>query len=156
MKKLVALFLCALMALSLCSAALADEAPVTLSILLADNDTFVLDKDKSYIKKILEQANVDLDATIVHSDNLGQTLNLAIASGEPYDIMKANAFAHYEYIDSGMILVLNDLIDQYGPNLKAHISQDAWDKVTVDGNIYAIPYENLRNKYMNGIRVDWL
>ncbi len=156
MKKLVALFLCALMALSLCSAALADEAPVTLSILLADNDTFVLDKDKPYIKKILEQANVDLDATIVHSDNLGQTLNLAIASGEPYDIMKANAFAHYEYIDSGMILVLNDLIDQYGPNLKAHISQDAWDKVTVDGNIYAIPYENLRNKYMNGIRVDWL
>lgn len=156
MKKLVALFLCALMALSLCSAALADEAPVTLSILLANNDTSTLNTDRPFVKKIFEATNVVLDATIVHSDNLGQTLNLSIASGEPYDIMEAGSFSHYEYMDSGMILPLNDLLDQYGQNLKERISQAAWDTVTVNGQIMAIPYENMRDKYMNGIRADWL
>lgn len=157
MKKLVALFLCALMALSLCSAALADEAPVKLTMLSGDNEVTILDKDKPYIKKILENTNVDLEATIVHFDNLFQTLNLAFASGEPFDIINVNKpFSHYDYIDEGLILPLNDLLDQYGPNLKARVSQQAWDMATVNGVIYSIPYENTHNKWMNGIRADWL
>ena len=69
---------------------------------------------------------------------------------------EAGSFSHYEYMDSGMILPLNDLLDQYGQNLKERISQAAWDTVTVNGQIMAIPYENMRDKYMNGIRADWL
>lgn len=157
MKRILSLALClALLLSAFTMPALADEQKVKLSILLANNENYTLDTSLPYIQQILDTTGVELDATIVHSDNLNQTVSLAMAASEPYDIMRVKAFGHYDYIDSGLVMPLNDLIDQYGPNLKKVISQKAWDAVTVDGKIYAIPYENVANKYMSFIRVDWL
>lgn len=34
---------------------------------------------------------------------------------------------------------ITDMLDQYAPTLKAAITQDAWDSVTVGGRIYGVP-----------------
>lgn len=79
-----------------------------------------------------------------------------MATMEPCDIIVAPAFQHEAYYDSGLLLELTDLLNEYGPTLRAKISEEAWEMNKVDGKIYCIPYENISAKYVTGFRKDWL
>jgi len=68
-----------------------------------------------------------------------EKLNLLMANQEKYDIMRLNKEQFFTLAEAGALAPLNDLIDQYGPNLKAGINQSTWDAATIDGTIYAIP-----------------
>ncbi|WP_261807633.1 extracellular solute-binding protein [Paenibacillus sp. N3.4] len=55
------------------------------------------------------------------------------------------------------LMSLNDYIEKYGANLKAKIPKEAWDNVTVEGNIYAIPSLNeVNGTEIIYARKDWL
>ena len=59
----------------------------------------------------------------------------------------------------GKLLALNDLIDRYGPHLKRAIPQEAWDAVTINGNIYGIPEAangNAPSSRVIYVRKDWM
>ncbi|RED58482.1 extracellular solute-binding protein [Cohnella lupini] len=88
-----------------------------------------------------------------------EKLNLLMASGESYDLvsMFSDMALYSDYAQKGALIDLTPLIDQYGPNIKAAISQQSIDALKVDGKLYAIPTSvtyDINSSIL--IRTDWL
>ncbi|HZG78047.1 MAG TPA: extracellular solute-binding protein, partial [Paenibacillus sp.] len=87
-------------------------------------------------------------------------LNIVMASGEAYDAVSIGSVdkqLYYDYAQRGALTDLTPLIEQYGPNIKAAISQASLDAVKVDGKIYSIPTKG--SSYASwsvALRQDWL
>lgn len=156
MKKMLAMLLSLLMVISCCAlpAFAAEEEPVKLSILKAGSTSVWDPVNNPALAKIQEEANVELDVHLV--DDITQSINLAMASGEMTDIIVAPNFTFLEYVNTGYLVELSDLLEEHGQNLLANISQQGWDYVTLDGQIYCIPQENLNSKWPTAIRSDWV
>lgn len=149
MKKIVSLFLAALLALSALPLALAEENPTLTIMLHANGRTW--DPEASNNKKIMEICGVNLDVSVVNAD----TLTLSFSSGDLADIITLPGLTYAEYVSSGYLLPLNDLLKD-APNIMGRTTEFALDKCTIDGQIYAYPYENNNVKYFTTIRKDWL
>lgn len=68
----------------------------------------------------------------------GEILSTGIATGEAPDVFFISPGDWRRYAESGLALPLNDYIPDY---LREDILPAAWDAVTLDGNIYSIPFE---------------
>lgn len=96
------------------------------------------------------------------TDKPEDKLNLLMASSEPYDIVTTNGDGGFkalyaDYAKKGALVDLTPLIEQYGPNITASISQESLDAVKVDGKIYAIPTRTIEYVGVSlMIRKDWL
>lgn len=104
--------------------------------------------DKTLTMQVMEErTNVHWDITTASDAELEEKRGLSFNSGEYYDVyIKSgiSATEAFQYGSQGILLPLNDLIDQYMPNLKAHLDEDdLWAQITsADGNIYALPQLN--------------
>ena len=111
------------------------------------------------IKYMGDQTNTDIDLVFIpHGQYLDQ-LRIKFASGDIPDVYQAFGIADAEPIQNDLALELNDLLDQYGPNLKKNVPQSAWDAVTINGKIMAIPTPALRNapaERVLFVRKDWM
>ena len=154
-RRMLSLLLALLLAAGLLPAACAEDAPVTLSILLAKGAQ-IWDETNPALLEIQRATKVKLEVYPVDSKELSSAINKSMATMEPCDIIVAPAFQHEAYYDSGLLLELTDLLNAYGPTLRAKISEEAWEMNKVDGKIYCIPYENISAKYVTGFRKDWL
>lgn len=156
MKQKLALLLTLLMLFSVpaCAATMSEPGTLplsdetqTLSILLIDH-VYVTDYDDNHFTQMIEEAcNVELEFHFLPDADSEQKLNLMISSGEKlpdvicYSLSNADA---YNYASTGVLLPLNDLIDQYCVNFKAICEaypelQIAEKSTASDGNIYGIP-----------------
>lgn len=110
------------------------------------------------IQYMMEKSGVQLDITFLANSNYHEQMNLKFASDDYPDVFLGsglNVGAAATALD--LLLPLNDLIDQYGPNLKKYIPQTAWDGVTVDGKILGIPSPaEAGSSRILFIRKDWL
>lgn len=75
-----------------------------------------------------------------------------VANGEDFDLILTAPALSGHYItmsNNGMLLPLNDLLDQYGQELKATVPAQFLDATTKDGKIYGVPvYGNkVKNLY---------
>lgn len=137
MKKLVALLLAVLM-LASCVTALADETPVKeLSVFFKTE----LNWDTPVGKAITEATGVKLNFVSVAGDAT-EKLNTMLASNTLPDIIAIDrgAAANDQYITNGAVIPLDDLIEQYAPNIKAQLGATL-DKVRNlnDGKVYGLP-----------------
>ena len=94
-----------------------------------------------------ERTNIHWDISTASQAELSEKRGLSFNSGEYYDVyIKSgiSATEAFQYGSQGILIPLNDLIDQYMPNLKALLDeQDLWNQITsADGNIYALPQLN--------------
>lgn len=89
--------------------------------------------------------------------NAQETFNLLMATGEYPDVWYGriagveNSTVDAMYGPSGIFLALDDLIDQYAPNIKAMFDTEhlVREKVAVDGKIYSLPrVTNSNNQYV--------
>jgi putative aldouronate transport system substrate-binding protein len=125
--------------------------PVKLSIMASD---FSLPMpggktmDVPTFRYVAEQTNTDLDLTLLPHGQYQDQRNIKIAAGEMTDVVMDWGVPN-ELYKNDQLLPLDDLIEQYGPNLKKVISQEAWDGVTRDGQIYAIPEMPKGNALVN-------
>ncbi|WP_135549714.1 extracellular solute-binding protein [Paenibacillus cymbidii] len=115
------------------------------------------------VAKVLEErTGYKVKYDMLPQENPNEKLNLLIASSEPYDTITTGGASMYkalysDYAKRGALVDLGPLIDKYGPNIKAAISQQSLDAVKVDGKIYAIPTQTLSNVASSlMIRQDWL
>ncbi|GIP36654.1 extracellular solute-binding protein [Paenibacillus sp. J2TS4] len=121
-----------------------------------------INKDK-YVEKIRELSgiNIRIDPLIPWQD-YKQKMNLLFAGGDLPDLLQTQGINVAEVapaVDHGALLPLNDLIEEYGPNLKKNIPEEAWNspKVSKDGKIYGIPQSMfVRNDNVVYVRKDWL
>lgn len=122
------------------------EEKVTLKFLtqsapLAPNDP----NEKLIFQRIEDDTNVHIDWTNYSSD-FAEKRNLAIASGElPDAIFNAGAgdYDLLNWAESGVIVPVEDLIDQYMPNLKKIFDENPEYRelsTAPDGHIYSFPW----------------
>ncbi len=103
--------------------------------------------DYPVFAELAEKTNVQVDFETVSGDGATEKLNLVLASNKLPDIFFSglNSTMINKYAGMGLFLPLNDLIDQYAPNIKAVLEErpDIKNAITMpDGNIYSIPAVN--------------
>jgi len=69
---------------------------------------------------------------------LEQKVGIMIASGEYPDVVNGRNF-HQKFIDAGVLIPLEDLIDEYGPNIKKLYGSNYNKLIREDGHIYLLP-----------------
>lgn len=86
-----------------------------------------------------EKTGYTIEHIMLPADNGLDKLMLDLATGEEYDGVTTN-FNWYTVANaSNAYMALNDLIDAYGPNIKAGIKQETWDMLSSDGTYTGIP-----------------
>ena len=90
-----------------------------------------------------ERMGVDLDITLIQHDGFTEKLGMMLAQGDfpdviagdmPYTSVMSGA------IENGLFMPLDDLLEEYGPNLMAQVPENVWDELRgPDGHIYALP-----------------
>jgi putative aldouronate transport system substrate-binding protein len=95
--------------------------------------------------RLQEATNVKINWNNIPGDGYQEKKNLMLASGDLPDAFYASGFSDHDLIQygqNGSIIPLEDLIDQYAPNLKKLFEQrpDLKKVVTApDGHIYSLP-----------------
>ncbi|MCP4312775.1 MAG: extracellular solute-binding protein, partial [Bacteroidetes bacterium] len=87
-----------------------------------------------------------------------QTLNTVFASGDKMDLFFALQFVRYGYVKNKIYTpITQEMLDQYGPNIKKAWTQETWDYLKdADGNYVGIPRNGVLRNYPTWIRTDWL
>lgn len=68
-----------------------------------------------------------------------QEVNLMMTSGEKLDMLYNGRGTFVSSVNNGQIVEIGQYLDTYAPEMKAAISAEDWETVTVDGGIYAVP-----------------
>jgi len=140
MKKLVSLLLAIALVLSVCSFAVAEEKPTLKIMNMYQTYNF---EDQPQHQQLIDMTGYDVEWYMTPSENGTQMVMMQIASGECYDLLfHQTADLATQLYDAGLLMPLNDLLDQYGENIKGNPSAAAWKTATAeDGTIFALPSE---------------
>jgi len=144
--------------------------PVKITLMTVESDTQWNLKDTPNFKKIqeifLEKFNVQYELETALSKEYATTITTRFASGEQLPDIINHRFASDKLIDlyeKGLIIKLNDLIDNYAPNFKKLLEMRPYLIVANgdrEGNILRIPAQYVENPQHRisvfHIRNDWL
>jgi len=72
------------------------------------------------------------------SDQSGIVQNI-LGGALPYHMLKLESGTYMQYVSQGDFVDLKPALEKFGKNILANVPQEAWDAVTQDGKIYAIP-----------------
>lgn len=117
------------------------------------------DPNTEYTAKFLEEKTGYQSIYEMLPEELpNEKLNLLMANQEKYDIMRLTKDQFFTLAEAGALEPLNGLLDQYGPNIKAGITEKTWEAATIDGKIYAIPQAGTGMDASASlvVRKDWL
>ena len=124
------------------------ETPETFSMFAIVNGDVALPDCLAW-QEVEAQTNVKWDIQSALGVEIEEKKNLLLNSGKYPDVFyKANLTPDQvnKYGAEGVFIALNDLIDQYCPNLKAEMAKrpGAEERITApDGNIYSLPFLGL-------------
>jgi putative aldouronate transport system substrate-binding protein len=100
---------------------------------LTDYVNSLLDRDKM---------NITFQPTPIAWDVWEQKINLMFSTGDPFEfvhIPEGFGPGYVEMWNNGGSIRLNELVDQYGPDLKKNIPDWLWEAASIKGNITTIP-----------------
>ncbi|WP_161601287.1 extracellular solute-binding protein [Paenibacillus luteus] len=86
--------------------------------------------------------NVKLELKYIPWDAWDQKTNLMLSTGEEFEmihVMENGSVPTGSYVGRGALQPLDELIDQYGPELKKIIPDYAWEAAKINGKIYSVP-----------------
>ncbi|MBD2869109.1 extracellular solute-binding protein [Paenibacillus arenilitoris] len=93
-------------------------------------------------KLIADGVNVKLEINYIPWDAWDQKTNLMLSTGEEFEllhVMENGTVPVGSYVGRGALQPLDELIDQYGQDLKKIIPDYAWEGAKINGKIYSIP-----------------
>lgn len=169
MKKLVAILLSLAMLLSM-TTALAEipatfhaegypivDEPVTISVGYMRSPNAPAYGEMQVWQDFMKMTGVNIEFVEMPLSNAQETFNLMMATGSYPDVwygriagVEASNVAGM-YGPAGIFLELDDLIDQYAPNIKAMFENEnlVFEKIAVEGKIYSLPrVNNSNNQYV--------
>jgi putative aldouronate transport system substrate-binding protein len=101
-----------------------------------------INEDK-WVKKLEEKTNADLDIVLVPHKEYEQKMVQMFATNDIPDVVQGaggvNGKEMAGSVTAGVFIPLDDLLKKHGQNLLKKIPKDAWDNVSYQGKIYAIP-----------------
>ncbi|TVY06934.1 extracellular solute-binding protein [Paenibacillus cremeus] len=115
-----------------------------------------LSKDK-WITKLGEKTNTELKVRVIEESKMP----IMFAGNDIPDVVGSNGTPTSKTmsgsVEAGMFLPLDDALKQYAPKLLSMIPKEAWDAVSYNGKIYAIPtYLSNKSRRATFIRTDLL
>lgn len=120
-----------------------ESATLTVGVVLGEK--YCEPQDSWYWKWMEDVTGVDYEFVTIDASVKEEKLNLMLASGDIPDVMLRFDFNNLDIVKYGiemeMLMPLNDLIEQYAPNLVALFEENPTLKAGVtapDGNIYAL------------------
>ena len=119
--------------------------PMTLKIFAGKHATHANWEDMLVWKTYEELTGIHIEWDLVDTTNLAEVRNIRLVGGEYPDVFfqaQLSAADLMTYGSQGAFIPLNDLIDQYAPNIKAifDAQPEVRKLVTMpDGNIYSLP-----------------
>ena len=139
MKKILALILAAVMMLSLCSIAAAEEPVKLVWFIYTDSEAPL---DWAEVEEALNAYSAEKIGVTCEFKYMNESqVAIATQTGEYFDIAFTcdwwNDYA--TNVAAGMFLNLDEYLDKY-PALKDSVVDLAWEGVKVNGSIYAIPH----------------
>lgn len=162
MKKLLGILLVLAMLLTCAPMALAEEAPVEVTMFYPSSRPMneLTDLTRQYV---IENVGVDMNL-IQGGDNWQQQLALFVSGGDIPDLMAfmdQNTFLNYA--QEGVFYDISGIVRDY-ENIMAYLNyvngytaEEALARVSIDGAIYGIPSLTIaRSYYSTNIRTDWL
>lgn len=93
--------------------------------------------------KILEDTGINCKIHLISSDSFDTSmLAMKVAAGE-LDLISSNMSWNdwQTYIQKGILLPLDDLLNEYGSNIYEQIDSKLWDAYKVNGTTYVIPVQ---------------
>lgn len=122
-------------------------------------------EDLAYFKVMEKKTNIKFNFNTPPSESFKEKRNLAIASEDLPDIFYAGEFEPHEevkYGEEGVFIPLEDLIDEYAPNIQKMLDEnpDIRNSITTnDGHIYALPRVETMPLWYSGplfFNQDWI
>ena len=142
MRKLFVLLLALAMVLSLVTAAVAEE-PYTLDIYWIGNgdNTAIREGVEAAVNEYIEPLiGAKVSYHIVGWDQWSDKAVNALQSGEKMDLIFTADWREYGIeVSGGLLMPLDDLLEEYGQGIKETLPQTFLDGVRVDGVLYGIP-----------------
>lgn len=119
----------------------AAQDPYTVRILMAGDATT---EDCAEVSAALSQITEEKYNTTVEITRFGfgtysDQVNLMLSSGEKMDLLPNLGVAMLTAANNGQILPLDDLLQDTGKDLLQMITEDEWECVKVNGEVYAVP-----------------
>lgn len=115
-----------------------------------------------------DMTNVHIDWGLIPSEGFSEKSNLSLAGGDYPEAFYTAKFSDVDimkYGEQGVFLKLNDLIDDYMPNVKQLFEEHPEIEAALtnaDGNIYSLPtvydpeFKSMTSNIKPWIREDWL
>ncbi|RKL67025.1 ABC transporter substrate-binding protein [Salipaludibacillus neizhouensis] len=123
------------------------EEEVSLRFLTESSSLAPEDPNEKVIyERLAEETGVNIEWRSFVGEAFGDKRNLAMSSGEMPDAIKNAGYSDYELLElanDDAIIPLNDLIDDYMPNLQSVLEKAPEYEAMMtaeDGNIYAFPW----------------
>jgi len=104
-----------------------------------------------------EVTGYDIEWEIAPREGADQKINIMMASGDTPDLIVTPTKSIFTNLaQQGLLAPLNDAVRE-ADRIMAEVTQEAWDAVTFNGNIYAVPVpQNQVSTSGLMIRKDWL
>lgn len=105
-----------------------------------------------------EQTGVDLAVEWLPHDTYNSRMKIKFVGGSIPDVVQ-DWRVNPDLYAGRKLIPLNDLLDRYGLNLKRAIPREAWEAVTIDGQIFGIPEAaqgNASSARVIYVRKDWM
>lgn len=124
------------------------DEPVTLRILINNAVENPSDMNElSIMQQWMEETGVNIEWIMAGGDGWSDKMNLMLATGDLPDLIAGQVGIDniIRYGTEGTFIQMDELIDQYMPNLQERFAQSKWVKavcVAPDGHIYATPTGN--------------
>lgn len=119
--------------------------PITLRVFAPQGPGYPPHDEMPFFQDLEERTNVFIEWMLVPSQSVDEKRNLVLASGDYPDMFMASGLTPLDEVNyggQGVLLPLNELIDEWTVSIKGILEQYSWVKdviTTPDGNIYALP-----------------
>ncbi len=114
------------------------------------------DPNKNPQKSIIEEVTgyqVEYFMLPQDTEKADEKLNITIASGSDYDILKLRPYQYYRLVKQGALQELDTVLAKSGPTLKSVIKPLSWEVAKYKGKTYAVPLSNERPNIANSIAI---
>lgn len=126
------------------------KEPITLTV-YGQRDQNQAEWEEMYVfQKYEEMTNIHMDFQEVPADGFAENKQLLFASNELPDVFLRAGISQNEIstygVGSGQLMILDDLIEQYAPNLTKLFEENPQAKqacLAADGHIYTLPFLDL-------------
>lgn len=89
-----------------------------------------------------ERTGYEVEYFALPAENADEKLAMEVSGGADYDVVQCSPSQFQTLMSQGALMPLDDLLNAYGQDILAGVSEDSWRAVSgEDGQIYGIPYK---------------